>query len=113
METCGIGPGCYAGPTPAMGASFGELNFAFWRVDADTHSRDSFQRFLIGERPHSLDSLGPSVSTEGSSRHPRGQTDSPGVGAVFYTQVALEVIPDDGSRDRLRASVHRVFCPSG
>jgi hypothetical protein len=38
-------------------------------------------------------------------RHARGQTDSPGVGAIFYTQVALEVIPDDGSRDRLRASV--------
>jgi hypothetical protein len=26
-----------------------------------------------------------------------------GVGAIFYTQVALEVIPNDGSRDRLRA----------
>ena len=28
---------------------------------------------------------------------------SAGVGAIFYTQVALEVIPDDGSRERLRA----------
>lgn len=26
-----------------------------------------------------------------------------GVGAVYYTQVALEFLPDNGSRDRLRA----------
>jgi hypothetical protein len=42
----------------------------------------------------------------GKSKHPSTSEtvlNSTGVGAIFYTQVALEVIPNDGSRDRLRA----------
>lgn len=42
----------------------------------------------------------------GKFNHPftsKNVLNSTGVGAIFYTQVALEVIPNDGSRERLRA----------
>ena len=68
---------------------------------ADSRSPTSSPHYLHGKRLYLLDSSVPSVSNLDLKRN--CVLIKPGVGAIFYTQVALEVIPDDGSRERLRA----------
>ena len=68
---------------------------------ADGRSPTSSRHYLHGKRLYLLDSSVPLVSILDIKRD--CVLIKPGVGAIFYTQVALEVIPDDGSRERLRA----------
>ena len=70
---------------------------------ADGRSPTSSRHYLHGKRLYLLDSSVPLVSILDIKRD--CVLIKPGVGAIFYTQVALEVIPDDGSRERLRALV--------
>jgi hypothetical protein len=66
-------------------------------------SRDSFQRCQLGAKLPLRDSSVLSVSPITRPLQMKNLLSYTGVGAIFYTQVALEVIPNDGSRDRLRA----------
>ena len=68
---------------------------------ANPRSPTSFQHYLHGKRLYSLDFSVLLVRFPDIKRN--GVLINSGVGAIFYTQVALEVIPDDGSRERLRA----------